>query len=618
MRISFCVITLNEADNLSRCLASIQDVADEIVVLDSGSEDGTREVAAQYKCRWEHQDWLGYVGQKNKVLSLASHEWVFSIDADESLSEELRREIVELKKREPPDSVSGFSAPRCVCYEGRWIRHGDWYPDRLVRLFRRSRAKFAGGRVHERLEVEGAVENLRGDLRHYSFRDRDDHWARCQKYARLWAETEFEAGRKCGRLAAPARAAFRWFRGYVWKAGFLDGPLGWRIAVFCAKEVFLKYRLLGQLNREGRRPLRVVQLNTLFKGGGVDNQSLELAAGLRDLGHHVWLAVPPDRPLEPHARHLGLALAHLPATRNLLLFPAIARLLQRENIDVIHAHHGRDYWRAIFAAKLGGRGTRVVVTRHLAAPPSASSRWFLPGMVDAIVAVSRHVEEILRTSMKGSPKKIHMIYGGIDVAAFASPPSGAVEAFRASLGWKPDNVVCGVVGTFSFPRGKGQLEFLEAARQLTAEFPPARFAIIGTGSMKTLLETRITAMQLDGVVKLVPFRYDMPVVMNALDALVHPALGTEALGLVLLEAMAAGKPVIASRLGGIPEAFNDGEHGLLVRPDDISDLTRAMRTLLADKSLREKMGNAGRGHVAKNFSRQGHAARIVELYLNLA
>ncbi len=188
MKISFCLITLNEQDNLARCLKSFADLADEIVIVDSGSQDDTRQIAQDFGARWQHQDWLGYVGQKNIVLSLAQNEWVFSIDADEELSPRLRAEVQTLKQAEIPNEVSGYSVPRCVLYEGKWIRHGDWYPDRLTRLFRRNRARFAGGRVHERLELEGAVIPLSGDLHHYSFKNAEDHWQRCEKYARLWAD----------------------------------------------------------------------------------------------------------------------------------------------------------------------------------------------------------------------------------------------------------------------------------------------------------------------------------------------------------------------------------------------------------------------------------------------
>ena len=161
MKTSFCLITLNEEQNLPRCLKSCAGLADEIIVLDSGSTDATEKIAREFGARFERQNWLGYVGQKNKVLSLASHEWIFSLDADEELSPELREEIRLLKSAgEIGDDIAGFSMPRCVFYEGRWIRHGDWYPDRLVRWFRHDRAKFAGGRVHERLEISGRVVPL--------------------------------------------------------------------------------------------------------------------------------------------------------------------------------------------------------------------------------------------------------------------------------------------------------------------------------------------------------------------------------------------------------------------------------------------------------------------------
>jgi glycosyltransferase involved in cell wall biosynthesis len=254
MKISFCLITLNEEKNLPRSLKSCADLADEIVVLDSSSTDATEKIAREFGARFERQEWLGYVGQKNKVLSLAVHPWIFSLDADEELSPELRDEISLIKSAdEAGDGVEGFDMPRCVFYEGRWIRHGDWYPDRLVRWFRRERAQFAGGKVHERLEISGRIVSLRGEIHHYSFRDAADHRARCEKYAKLWAQEKFEAGQSANFFAPAFHAAFRWLRGYVLRGGFLDGPQGWRIAAICAQETHLKYRLLRSSGQGGNK-----------------------------------------------------------------------------------------------------------------------------------------------------------------------------------------------------------------------------------------------------------------------------------------------------------------------------------------------------------------------------
>tara|TARA_R110000850_G_scaffold169388_3_gene294639 strand:+ start:392 stop:1075 length:684 start_codon:yes stop_codon:yes gene_type:complete len=224
-------------------------LADEILVLDSGSSDGTEAIAREYGARWETQEWLGFVGQKNRALELATHEWVLSLDADEALSPLLIEELKQLKDVDDQNLPVAYRMPRCVFYDEKWIRHGDWYPDRLVRLFRREQAKYTGGKVHERLEVEGQIATLKGDIEHFSFIDSQDHRERGQKYAQLWAESALEKGKRSTCLDPLSHAAYRWLRGYVLRAGFLDGAQGWNIAWLSTREVYLKYRLLRQMSR---------------------------------------------------------------------------------------------------------------------------------------------------------------------------------------------------------------------------------------------------------------------------------------------------------------------------------------------------------------------------------
>jgi len=249
MNISACIITRNEEDNLPRCLESIKDVVDEIVIIDSGSTDRTPFIATEYNARFIRHDWEGYVAQKNFALQKATWEWVLSIDADEELSPELRGELLKLKQQSPEPVASGFEMARVVFYEGRWIRFGDWYPDRLVRLFRKSRAKFAGGAVHERLEVEGAVEPLAGELHHYTYRDLADQQARMERYSTLWAEAAHQEGRRAGWASSYTHAVARFLRAFVIKGGFKGGVLGFRIARLNAAEVYLKYQKLARLGR---------------------------------------------------------------------------------------------------------------------------------------------------------------------------------------------------------------------------------------------------------------------------------------------------------------------------------------------------------------------------------
>lgn len=247
MKITFGIITLNEERNLERCLSSIKPVADEILVVDSGSTDRTRTIALTFGAVVHEISWPGYVIQKNNVLALASNDWVFSLDADEALSPELLEQIRSIKAGPAKNDCAGFSMPRCVLYDNRWIRHGDWYPDRLTRLFRKSKAFFTGGLVHERLVIQGPVHPLSGDIEHHSFQDTPDHFERCRKYARLWAQDKYNQGRSASWVAPFLHSGFRFFRGYFLKLGFLDGPQGFRIAAISSYEVYLKYSLLREL-----------------------------------------------------------------------------------------------------------------------------------------------------------------------------------------------------------------------------------------------------------------------------------------------------------------------------------------------------------------------------------
>jgi glycosyltransferase involved in cell wall biosynthesis len=247
MKISACLITLNEEANLPRCLKSVAPVADEIVVVDSGSADRTAEIARGFGARVVHQDWLGYVGQKNFALEEAAHPWVLSIDADEEISPELAAAIARLRgdaAADEPSAPNGYRFSRIVFYRGRWIRHGDWYPDRLVRLFRRAEGRFTGGRVHESLALSGEHPVLPGHLHHFTYTDPDDRARRCAHYAALWAESAHEQGRRAAPWTGPLHALARFAKGYILKRGFLDGAAGWEVAVGNAREVALKYRLL--------------------------------------------------------------------------------------------------------------------------------------------------------------------------------------------------------------------------------------------------------------------------------------------------------------------------------------------------------------------------------------
>ncbi len=250
MKLSVVLITRNEADNIAACLESVA-WADELVVLDSGSSDETVAICKRYGARVEvSPDWPGFGPQKNRALDLASGDWLLSIDADERVTPELRAEIEQVLKA---PEAEAYEMPRLSSYLGRPMRHGGWWPDHVTRLFRRGAARFNEARVHESLQVQGRTGRLRNHLVHYSFRNLGQVIAKMDAYSTYAADSMAERGRSAGLASAVLHGLFAFLRTYVLRAGFLDGRLGFVLAVSNAEGAYYKYLKLavrsGRLSR---------------------------------------------------------------------------------------------------------------------------------------------------------------------------------------------------------------------------------------------------------------------------------------------------------------------------------------------------------------------------------
>lgn len=238
MKISATLITRNEEVNLRRALASLA-FCDEIVVVDSGSTDGTVALTQELGARVLHRDWTGYADQKNYAAEQAAHDWILSLDADEEVSSELAASIAALCERGP--SADGYRFPRRARYLGRWIRHSGWYPDAKVRLYDRRKARWVGDYVHESVSVDGATGELEGDLRHYTCDSFSEHVRTVDRYTTLAAREMRSRGRRPGLLRVLAGPPWTAFRTYVLQLGFLDGFAGLLIAAMAGFYVFAKY-----------------------------------------------------------------------------------------------------------------------------------------------------------------------------------------------------------------------------------------------------------------------------------------------------------------------------------------------------------------------------------------
>ena len=252
-RVTVTVITKNEAEALADALKSVS-WADEVIVIDAESTDSTVDIARRFTDRVYVRPWPGYIDQKNHAASLASHDWILSLDADERVTPALAEEIQSVMRTEP--SAAGFRMPRVSFYFGKWIRTTDMYPDYQLRLYDRRRARFAGMYVHESVRADGSVDSLKNELEHHPYKDLSEHLIRMDRYTTLAASQMHAQGKRAtsAQLFFHPRLAF--LRNYILKGGFRDGRAGLIISLMNSYYVFLKFAKLFELQRKTDPPSR--------------------------------------------------------------------------------------------------------------------------------------------------------------------------------------------------------------------------------------------------------------------------------------------------------------------------------------------------------------------------
>jgi glycosyltransferase involved in cell wall biosynthesis len=376
---------------------------------------------------------------------------------------------------------------------------------------------------------------------------------------------------------------------------------------------------------------RAVHLNSRLRGGGTDSQSLALAQGLTDLGWTIEMAGPTQAPLSSAAQKFPYH--SLPRFRPAQIL-ALAGVLRRTRARILHAHHGDDYWTALLASRLVNPRPLIVFSRHLAkSPRSPLSRKHLFASADAVVAVSSFVAQVLlqghddpaspvperhhRLSCRIDPANLHVIHTGIDTRRFQpQDPSFSCTA-RRGLSLADREFAFGVVGGFDLPVGKGQRIFLKAAQEVMRRIPKARFLLAGSGTMDSILRDDIRHLGLEERARLVGQQPDPVSLHHALDCLVHPQIATEAFPSVVLESHACGRPVIASELDGIPEAWSIGGLGHLVSAGDPEELARAMIRQAESSAPAAKEQSEAHSRIQTQASLPVQATQMGNLYRRL-
>lgn len=253
MKITAAIIAKDEARHIEACIRSVA-FCDEVLVLDSGSSDGTPALARAAGARVVETDWPGFVAQKQRAADAATHDWVLSLDADERVDDRLRAAVERLRAG-PEPTEAGFEVTRHAFYLGRWIDHGGWYPEWRVRLFHRGRARWGGVDPHDHVEPSGPVGRLAdGEVEHYVYGSVADHVAQIQKFTTIAAREKVARGRTSSLVGMLLRPPARFLKMYVLRGGFLDGRAGFVLAWMAAYYVFLKYVKVWELGGYGRRP----------------------------------------------------------------------------------------------------------------------------------------------------------------------------------------------------------------------------------------------------------------------------------------------------------------------------------------------------------------------------
>jgi glycosyltransferase involved in cell wall biosynthesis len=252
-KLSVVIITYNEERNIERCLKSVVDVADEIVVVDSFSKDRTREICEQYQAKFIEHEFKGHIQQKNWAITQAANSFVLSLDADEALDEDLKNSIIEIKKSGTKD---GYYMNRLTNYCGHWVRHSGWYPDKKLRLWDSNKGCWKGINPHDKYEMhEGdtVTGHIKGNILHYSYYKIEDHYRQMEYFTDIASKAYFEIGKKAPLYKLIINPVAKFISHFFLKAGFLDGITGYRISRISAYATFLKYSKLRKLYNRSKQ-----------------------------------------------------------------------------------------------------------------------------------------------------------------------------------------------------------------------------------------------------------------------------------------------------------------------------------------------------------------------------
>lgn len=612
--ISATVITLNEEKNIERCLNSLKNVADEIIVVDSFSTDRTEEICRQFNVRFVQHKFEGYVEQRRFAASLAKYRMVLALDADEALSTRLQESIMEIRNDFRHD---GYYANRRNRYCGKWVRFTSWYPDRKLRLWDRTKGCPGGTNPHDRVEMyEGTKTTLlKGSIEHYTFDTVSEHLAQVNRFTDTAAMSYYYNGRSAGVIMILVKPSWKFLREYIFKGGILDGYNGLLLSIIASFYVFLKFVKLRQINITANRAGgALVFFNSSRTWGGGEKWHYQTALKLSELGYPVHVVAKSRSDLHKRLKNKKLRVRQLNIGNLSFLNPfklfRVYRYFKKERVGTVILNLSSDAKIGGIAAFLAGVG-RIIYRRGLASPVRDSwlNRLLFRRVFTHIIANS---EETKRMILVNNPqlvpeKKISVVPNWLEPSGDGSGSCSATVYYKR----KGNELVLGNLGRMV--EQKGQKLLLEAAFKLKSEGIDFSMIIGGAGKLEQELKAYAGELGLEREVIFTGFVKDTYSFIRSIDVFVLSSL-YEGFGFVIAEAMSGGKPVIAFNTSSNPEIINDGENGYLVPPGDIEALVEKVKVLAFDKNMRTRIGDNGKKTVSERFSFDQQLPRLSDIF----
>lgn len=638
VKISAVIITLNEEKVIERCIKSMQRVADEIVIVDSYSTDKTEEISRKLGAKFIQHPFNGYRDQKNFALQQATYDYVLSLDADEALSIELEKSILQIKENWQHDAYK-FNRLNYCC--GQWIKHTDWYPDRKIRLFDRRKGEWCGANIHEVVEMnEGSkVGILKGDLLHWTYNSYEQLVEVMNKYSTLSAKEYFNRGKKSSFIKIVISPFWRFIHSYFIRLGFLDGYGGFIVSISAAKLNQLKYVKLRHLHLANRSKL--------------NHQHPSLAKeGIR-IGFDAKRAFYNKSGLGNYSRNLIDSLAKPDSVNSFILFtPKIENRIilnqhTENNISIIspskiYRKVFGSIWRSRFIVSdikkqkidiyhglshelpygIKKSGAKTVLTVHdlifLRFPQFYGAvnvfiykkkLEYACKVADKIVAISTQTKDDLIDFLKVDPNKIEVIYQSCNSVYQQKIDKEEFQSIKVKYNL-PDRYLL-YVGTIE--ERKNLLNIVKALKEKKIEIP---LVVVGrkTEYFHKSVKPYLVENRMDNIIFPEKVKNDeLPAIYQNALCFVYPSI-FEGFGIPILEALTSGIPVITSKGSCFEETGGLGS--IYINPQNHNEIGEAILKIIENQELRSDLTRHGIEH-AKQFLPEVIADKFINLYKSL-